>query len=153
MSVLICWEFATGLAILIPSANKKNIISSCISWLDFIIIASLNLFHEKVKDMWNNVMNWYWSKWPVTKYEVDTSSNKKLMIVCLCCHGNMVSLATSHAVDWYCPLRPVYQILSFQPTKQWGYALVVMTTGFPQQRVILLIGDCCKGPIYQIWGR
>ena len=44
-------------------------------------------------------MNWYRLNRPITKYEVDISSDKEAMIACLCCHGNMVSLATSRAVD------------------------------------------------------
>ena len=41
--------------------------------------------------------------------KVDMLSENKVMNVCLCFHGNKVSLATTHGLDWYCHKVRVYQ--------------------------------------------
>ena len=43
------------------------------------------------------------------KYEVHLPSNSKDISMCLCCHGNKVSIATNHAIDSYCLKGCVYQ--------------------------------------------
>ena len=56
-----------------------------------------------------------------SRYELHLPSNSKGISICLCCHGNNVSIATSHTMD-SCGLKgPVYQIRTSYTFKQQSY--------------------------------
>ena len=43
------------------------------------------------------------------KYKVEMVSNNNVTDVYSCCHGNIVSLAATHGIDWYFHKGHVYQ--------------------------------------------
>ena len=55
------------------------------------------------------------------KYEVNLSSNSKDITICLCYHGNKVSIATSHTMDSCCLKGSVYQRMTSYTFKQPSY--------------------------------
>ena len=75
-----------------------------LSW--YVSIAMVTGFPWKQVKAWIAVA----SRDLCTKYEVHLPSNNKNINICLCCHGNKVSIAASHVMDSCCLKGSVYQI-------------------------------------------
>ena len=56
-----------------------------------------------------------------TKCEDHLPSNSKDISICLCCHGNKVSIATNHMMDCCCLKGSLYQIWSSFTFEQQRY--------------------------------
>ena len=89
-------------------------------------------------------MNWYR---PVTKYDVDISSNKEVKRVCLCCHGNMVSLANKSCCGFILSLETCVPNTKFRNNKVMRVCSCCHGNRVPQQQVILLIGTVTRVPL------
>ena len=72
---------------------------------------------------WQQVKAWITvaSRDLCTKYKVHLPSNIKDISICLCCHCNKVSIATSHTMDSCCLKGSVYQIRTSYTFKQQSY--------------------------------
>ena len=60
------------------------------------------------------------------KYEVHLLSNSKDISMCLCCHGNKVSISTSNTMDSCCLKGSVYQIRTSYIFKQPSYKYMLL---------------------------
>ena len=60
------------------------------------------------------------------KYEVNLPSNSKDISMCLCCHGNKITIATSNRVDSCCLKGSVYQIRTSYIFKQPSYKCMLL---------------------------
>ena len=60
------------------------------------------------------------------KYEVHLPSNSKDISMCLCCHGNKVTIATSNTVVSCCLKGSVYQIRTSYIFKQPSYKCMLL---------------------------
>ena len=61
-----------------------------------------------------------------TKYEVHLPSNSKDISMCLCCHGDKVSIATNNTIDCHCQKVYVYQVLSSYAFKCQSYKGILL---------------------------